>query len=259
MRKAPAILLIAFSLSSFAQSACGGAPEPKAPEPEPEPPKPTVVKRGPAVSQELGSIDEAATQKTFERLQSKMLDCQRQGLQRVEYLAGDVRFFLRIGQDGRVRWTYLEDSTLGDRDTEKCMLGVLRDTQWPQPQDGEAEVRKGMGFDPADARPPADWSSDKIATVLAKQADDALRCKGGVKGGFRVTAYVEPGGGESEHAGKKGRGKHGNHGKEGHVTAVGVAPPNQEGESKVDCIVDAVKDWQMPSPGSYAAKVTFTL
>jgi hypothetical protein len=115
-----------------------------------------------------------------------------------------------------------------------------------------------MGFDPADARPPADWPSDKIALVLAKQADDALKCKQGVKGTFRVTAYIEPGGGEG--AEKKGRKHGGNHGpKEGHVEAVGVAPPSKDGEAKVDCIVDAVKEWRMPSPGSYAAKVTFIL
>jgi hypothetical protein len=248
-------------------AACAGTPEPKAPEPEPEPPKQERPKHGPSVSQELGSIDEAATKKTFERLTSKMVDCQKEGIRRLEYLAGDVKFFLRIGQDGRVRYAYLEDSTLGDRDTEKCILGVLNDAQWPRPEEGEAEVRNGMGFDSADARPPTDWPSDKIALVLAKQSDEALKCKEGVKGSFRVTAYVVPGAPEGEHAeknDKKGRGKHaGNHakehGKEGHVEAVGVAPPNKDGEAKVDCIVDAVKEWHMPSPGSYAAKVTFTL
>lgn len=233
--------------------ACGSPPEPKAPEPEPEAPKQEPVKRGPSVSQELGSIDEGATKKTFERLQGKLLDCQKEGIKRLEYLAGDVRFFLRIGADGRVKYAFLEDSTMGDRDTEKCMLGVLQDAQWPQPDGGEAEVRKGMGFDPADARPPADWPSDKIALVLAKQADEALKCKGGVKGTFRVTAYIEPGGGEGKHGGKHG------HAKEGHVESAGVAPPSKEGEAKVDCIVDAVKEWHVPSPGSYAAKVTFIL
>jgi hypothetical protein len=245
--------------------ACGGPPEPKAPEPEPEPPKQEQPKKAPSFSQELGSIDEAATKKTFERLQGKMLDCQKEGLKRVEYLAGDVKFFLRIGQDGRVRWSYLEDSTMGERETEKCILGVLRDAQWPRPEGGEAEVRNGMGFDSGEARAPTDWPSDKIATVLASQADEAIKCKAGVKGTFRVTAYIEPGAPpDAGNGGRKGRGKHGNHGgahkeKEGHVEAVGVAPPNKEGEEKIDCIVEAVKEWRVPSPGSYAAKVSFNL
>jgi hypothetical protein len=40
---------------------------------------------------------------------------------------------------------------------------------------------------------------------------------------------------------------------------VGVAPPNKDADAKADCIVDAVKGWIMPSPGAYAAKVTFSL
>ena len=43
------------------------------------------------------------------------------------------------------------------------------------------------------------------------------------------------------------------------MLSVGVAPPNKDGETKSDCIALAVKDWKMPSPGGYAAKVTFNL
>jgi hypothetical protein len=69
---------------------------------------------------------------------------------------------------------------------------------------------------------------------------------------FKVTAYVQPG--------EPGTGKKHKHaGPHGKVVAVGVASPNKEGDSKADCIVDAVKDWKMPSPGAYAAKVTFSL
>jgi hypothetical protein len=193
-------------------------------------------------TQELGSIDPRATNKTFESLQTQLLDCQKQGIQRVEFLAGDVKFFVRVTQDGRTKWAYLEDSTLGDRDTEKCMLQVITSAHWPQPDGGEAEVQKAMTFDPADARPPTSWFSDKVASVLSKQGDDALKCKQGVRGVFKVTAYVEPA--------KK---------KQGKVLAVGVAPPNKDADAMADCIADAVKEWRMPSPGTWAAKVTFTL
>ena len=33
--------------------------------------------------------------------------------------------FARIDATGKVKWVYLEESTLGDRDTEKCVLETL--------------------------------------------------------------------------------------------------------------------------------------
>ena len=244
-----------WSLAGVLLVACGGAPPPPPVEAAPPPPpvraEPTVVQ----ASQELGSIDEMATNHTFEGLTSKFLDCQKQGMERVEFLAGDARFFLRIAQDGTVRWAYLEDSTLGDRDTEKCMLQVVSSAHWPQPDGGEAEVQKSISFDSGDARPPVSWRSDKVANVLLQEGSDALKCKGATRGTFKVTAYVQPGDPDA-HPHKGHKHAETAHGK---VMAVGVAPPNKDGESKSDCIVDAVKDWKMPSPGGYAAKVTFTL
>ena len=197
-------------------------------------------------SQELGSIDEMATNRTFDGLQKQFLDCQKQGMQRVEFLAGDAKFFIRVGADGMTRWSYLEDSTIGDRATEKCILQVIDSTHWPTPDGGEAEVQKSIAFDVGDARPAVPWQSDKVSTVLAKDSNDALQCKGKVRGTFKVTAYVEPGANK----------KKGGHGK---VLAVGVSAPNRDGAEKIDCIVDAVMEWKMPSPGGYAAKVTFNL
>ena len=243
-------LLLPFA--AFA-GACGGAPPPKEPEPpvQAAPPPPPVVRQMKS-SQELGQIDEDATNKTFQSLQDKLLNCQKDGLSRVEFLAGDAKFFLRIAQDGTVRWAYLEDSTLGDRDTEKCMIQVVSTARWPQPDGGEAEVQKSISFDSGDSRPPVSWRSEKVAGVVQQEGNDALKCKGGTRGIFKVTAYVQPG-----EAGSGGKRKHAEpHGK---VVAVGVAPPNKDGESKADCIAEAVKDWKMPSPGGYAAKVTFSL
>jgi hypothetical protein len=38
-----------------------------------------------------------------------------------------------------------------------------------------------------------------------------------------------------------------------------MAPPDEQGEDAVDCIVDVLKQAKFPSPGSWPAKVTFTL
>ena len=54
-------------------------------------------------------------------------------------------------------------------------------------------------------------------------------------------------------------GKNGNKEGGGKFKAIGAAAPNKEAAEKVDCIVDALKPLDLPSPGSYPAKVTFTL
>ncbi len=223
---------------------CGGSePEPKAPEP-PHEEAPPQEAQGPklTVASELGEIDPKATDQTFERLQPQLLICFRQGQQRVEYLSGDVKFFVRVAPDGSIRWVYLEETTMGDRDTERCMLDAIRAARWPQPKGGDAEVHKSFGFDlPSSVRAPVEWSAERVAQAIAKHGEEATKCRSGAAGDFHVTAYVEP------------------HGKAGRVQAVGVQPPNADGDARIDCIVDAVWKMKMPSPGSFAAKVTFVL
>jgi hypothetical protein len=220
---------------------CGSSPPPKAPDPESPPPP---VDHGPhlSVQGELGEIDQDATEKTFRGLQPDLMQCYKQGQKRVEYLSGDVKFFLRVGPDGGAKWAFLEQSTLGDRLTERCMVTAIVDARWPQPTGGEAEVHKEIGFDPpSNVRKAVDWSPERVTATLGKHGADASGCKAGASGDFKVTAYIEP------------------HGKGGKVQAVGVAPPAKDNDDKVDCIVDAVKKMKMPSPGSYPAKVSFTL
>lgn len=247
----PAVTFVALSgLAAIAGVGCGGAkpPEAESPETETEPEGASSSGRarrgnpGMQMSTELGLIDAKAVQATFDRLHGKLDGCYKTGLSRVDYLAGDVKIFLRVGQDGAVRYGYLEDSTIGDADTEKCLMGVLTNATWPKPEGGEAEVRNGFGFDgPGDVRPPVAWNADRVAAELGKNDAKFQQCKGSVKGSFHATVYVEP------------------DGKQGKVQALGVVPPSKEGLDKVDCLVDAVRSMAFPSPGSYAAKVSFVL
>ena len=43
----------------------------------------------------------------------------------------------------------------------------------------------------------------------------------------------------------------------GRVLAAGGSAPSAEAEPGLDCILERVRGWDMPDPGSYAAKVTF--
>lgn len=216
--------------------ACGSEPPPKAPEPvkeETHEAKPQLKTRS-----ELGTVDPNAVQAVFHNLQDKLLACYTQGQQRVDTLAGNVKFFVRIGEDGTAKWTYFEESDLGDRDTEKCLLDAVMAAQWPKPDGGDAEARYTMEF-PAQGRPATDWSSDKVAAALGKHGDAVDACKEGSSAKFGATMYVG-------HGGK--------------VLAAGVQTSSRDGADKCDCIADALKKLKgLPSPGSWPAKVSFGL
>jgi len=218
---------------------CGGG-EPPAKEPEPvatSPQKavPLVAK----TSQELGSVDPAAVKRAFAALDDKFTECQKRALDRVEVLAGEVKFFLRIGSDGSAKWAYVERSQLGDRDTEKCLVEVVLGARWPRPDGGDAEARYAMELPLQSARPPSDWSADKVAPAMGKNGNAIDKCKAGARATFRATIYVGPG---------------------GKVLSAGVDMSNRDGQEQADCLARAlVKMKGLPSPGSWPAKVTFGL
>lgn len=255
-------------VASVTVTACGSKPPPP-----PEPPKQDddTAKRPsgptPQVEQELGSIDQRAVERKFGALQGEFEKCHQQGRDRVEYMSGDVKIFMRVGKDGKVRYSYFEESTLGDRDTEKCILDVLGRASWPQPQGGEAEVRNGFGWGPGGERAPTPWGPEKVMGALDDAKDvkkDVQKCKAGVKGDFIVTAYVEhdESAADEKEKPKAGNKKHGKKaGKEqgGKFKTIGIVPPGKDAAEKVDCIVDALKPLKLPTPGSYAAKVSFPI
>jgi hypothetical protein len=225
-------------------AACGGTTEPPKTETDVTPVA-TATQSRPRVQvqNEFGTIDDKQAAKVVGQLTPTIQKCHTSNLKRVEFLGGDLKFYVRIGEDGHAKWVYFEDSSLGDREAEKCMLDVLSGAQWPKPEGGpQAELRSSFGFDaPGDVRQPTFWNSDKIAATIGKHQKDLDKCTDGVKAKFTITAYVEPAG------------------KDGKVIAAGVSTSSQEGADKIDCLVDVLKKMKMPSPGSWAAKVSFQL
>ncbi len=258
---------LSVSVALFAL-ACGEKTEPKAPiqESPTEGPKPRKT-AGPQVAQELGSIDERAVQGTMEKLGARLEKCHSDGRGRVEYLSGDVKVFLRIDQVGKVRYGYFEESTIGDHETERCIMEVFSSATWPKPEGGEAEVRHAFGWGPGGERSPAPWGPEKVMNALDDSKDvkkEVHKCKGGIKGDFIATAYVEHDDSPPEEppakGGKRGAKKHDKNKNEGgKIKSVGIVPPGKDGADKIDCLVDALKTLRLPTPGSYAVKVSFPL
>lgn len=263
--------------------ACGGA-KPKTKLPDIDPTQGLEgsesmdkKKDGASVSQELGSIDQKAVESTFNRLLNGPLEkCHKDGRGRLEYMNGEMKVFLRVGEDGKVKYGFFEESNVGDRDTERCVLDALGAADWPKPTGGEAEVRNSFHWEAGDARAPASWEAEKVLQALDDAKDvkgQVMKCKGGVSGNLQLTGYVEhdesapaappakgkPAAKPHGKTGHKKGGKHAGKGKGGKFKAIGVAATSKDAAEKADCVVEALKNLPLPSPGSYAAKVSFVL
>jgi hypothetical protein len=258
-------------IAAIAINACSSPPPPKPP-PPPEPAPEKVEAPAPVVQQELGSIDDGAIEGVFVKIQNDLEMCHTAGRARAPSLAGDVTVFMRIDKNGAVRYSYLAASTIGDRETEKCILDLLTRTTWPAPVGGEAEVTHGFGWEAGQEKPPTIWESDKISSAIdasatTKHAID--QCKHGANN-IQFTGYISPGpppapvsttadpkkSGAKKHRKKTGRSKAKS---QGHFRALGAATSSADAADKIDCMVDALKSLSLPSPGSTTAKVFFTL
>jgi hypothetical protein len=192
------------------------------------------------VSSEIGALDEDKVNEAFSGSIKELQRCLNQGSERVEFIGGAVSFYVKVDGSGKLSHAHLEQTSLGDRETEKCMLDVLKRKSWPPPVGGEeGYARKSFDFDPPnDVRPPTEWSSDRVSETLEEKSDEISKCKNGSRGAFKATMYVST---------------------QGEALSVGIAPPDESGEAAVDCLVEVVKGASYPKPGSWPAKVTFDL
>jgi hypothetical protein len=152
-----------------------------------------------------------------------------------------VRFHVRVDQEGKAASVHLEASDIGDRDTERCMMRALSNKSWPVPQGGrEGIAETEFSFDPpGNARPPIDWSLANAGKGAEKLASELSRCKSDAGASeLWATAYVDT---------------------EGKILAVGVAGDDPKVEAAADCVVAAAKAAELSSPGSWVAKLHFSV
>jgi hypothetical protein len=225
-----------------AVAACGGSAAPVAAPKQAAAPKeaPAKPKGKFAMTGQLGSLDEGKVNETFATLLPRFNECLSQGSSRVEFLGGHVKFAIRITLDGNAKWAYLSQSTLGDRETERCMLSAAKSARWPLPEEGEGQAQREFDFDPSpDVREAVPWGPDRISKALGSARAKLGHCAQRAPGKYQATVYVQT---------------------NGTPIAAGVAPPDERGESgPVDCMVDVIKAMRFPSPGSWPAKVSFAV
>ena len=235
------VVFVGWIVAAAAASGCGAAPPPPVEAPKPVDDDASRHRSAaPSVTSEIGGMDETRVTQTFQHVSTGLTGCYEKGQQRVAYLAGEVRFAVRVAMDGSARWAFVKDSTLGDRETEVCMLGVLRATSWPRPQGGEGLVEGPVTFEPSgEEKPPVAWTPDQLGPAYknAKFKLGQCRKKAGTKA-LKATMYVDT---------------------DGKALAVGVSSTDEKGDAAADCVIDALKKLKFRSPGGYASKVSVTI
>ena len=195
----------------------------------------------PSVESEVGALDAAKVQAIFDRAGTQLKECYARGVSRIGFLAGEIRLAVRVAEDGSTKYTFVKESTLGDRATESCMLGVLKQQTWPKPQGGkEGNADTSFQFDPGDEeRPPVEWSEGRMGDAYKKVKAGLAKCrKDAGAGPMKATLYVET---------------------DGKALGIGVSGADARSEDAARCLVDLLSEVRFASPGSYAAKVTIDI
>lgn len=223
-------LLFAAACGPASKEPAKQAPTAKTAE-EPAPPPP-------AASSEIGGLNEEEVERSFGRMEEAIRTCFGAGSTKVSALGGHFKMKLRIDRQGALKWAYLAESTLGDRETETCLLTAARQKTWPLPVGGDGLAEKSFDLDPSSPPKELDPAKYKLAIALANKETAKCRKRGTWGAKFLVTAYLRI---------------------DGRPITLGIAPPNEKGEEVVDCMVKIIQKIKFGSTGRKVAKLGFEM
>ncbi len=242
----PTILCLA------ACSAATPAPAPQTVASRPSAPPPTVASSGdgPAecaghrggmtIEGMLGTLPQPRVHAALRDAEARLTACYTQRLEAIPCLSGRVGFKIRVGVDGAVRWAIPTTSTMGDRETERCMQQELSHLDFGRPCGGEAEVTWSMELDGGpDARPATVWPASRLDAIVRQRRAALAACRHGSTAALSVTLYAAPNGSS--------------------VAAAGASIPDPQAEAAAECVLREVRGWRVPSPGSWYARATVTI
>jgi hypothetical protein len=188
-----------------------------------------------------GTLHNFDVRVTMEKKSREFAACHEPRASRVPPLSGTIEFAIQVKSTGEVMQVDLRTSDVGDRPLERCLIDVIRATQFPKPNGGDAKVSYTMLLGPArKGREPEQWDADRVRRILSKHVSDVSeKCELPRGGAYTITAYVDA---------------------QGRILAAGVTSPAPTESEQFDCIADSLRRWSMPRPSKKKfAKVTFPL
>jgi hypothetical protein len=227
---------------ALAVGACSSPPKPAAAphEPEPEAPAPAQRASGMGAMAEIGGLDEKQVRASFESALDGLQSCLSAGSRLNEMMGGSIEFAVKVNSEREAAHVWAVESSLGQRETERCMFDALRQVSWPAPVGGRFGIAKtSFEFDlPKGVKPPTAWDAGRVSDVVEELGPQMDECTGGRHGGVLVTLYV---------------------GADGKAISGGASSSNETEDQAVDCVLGALLSASYPSPGAYPAKVRFRI
>ena len=231
--RAPWRILIGMALITEL-SGCGSAPPPAVAKP-----KTSKRARGPQlnVHGEVGAMDEGAVREVFAEALEDLNHCVESNRERIPFIAGEVEVYVRVANDGTVRFAYLRASELGDWVTERCIVDQLGKRRWPKPKGGEEGFvvqRLDLGGSMVD-RATSELAPSDLGRDLDKPLAELRSCRRDAgTGPVEVTMYIDP---------------------NGKTMGSGMGFADERGLQVAECMIAVIDKALFPSPGSYPAKV----
>jgi hypothetical protein len=184
-----------------------------------------------------GTLSQNEIQGALEPRMLKFAQCVQRRSEQLDVISGGMALEFHVALDGKVGSVYPRESSLGDREAERCVLALAQATRFPAPHGGEADFSWSFEVPPDDSvREPVALSAEDVAGVIVQNR--ALIDATCGTGSYLVTAYIDP---------------------SGKVAAVGAAARDAPSALNLDCVTEAIENFVFASPGSYVAKVTFPL
>lgn len=201
---------------------------------------------GVSVEAEIGSLEPAEIRARFEAASPAVEACHRESLRRLPQLGGTVRLHVETYASGAAPLLFLEESTLGDRELDRCLLAAFAEQRWPKPAGGQRGIAI-QEFDlapPPGSRAPVELEEEDILETLEDEAEHLSACTAGVRGAaIWATVYIDD----------DGSGEH------GRALSAGVIARQHIPKETLDCLAGVLASARYPSPGSWLGKVTFPL
>lgn len=186
--------------------------------------------------QSVGAMNEHDVERAFGKLQAAVSRCVARGAARVEAIGGSFELSLRILPTGETESAHLSRSTLGDRETERCILQAALDKTWPRPKGGVGEASHEYTIESSVAV--TEWTSGRLKPVMPQIHEKVAKCVMPLAGTWHATLYIS---------------------QSGRVASSGVAPPDAQSAEQADCLVAVLNKFRFGPQRSKLSKVSFTI